>query len=124
MTITETTMELLSLRTDLIQIESVHAEKIAPLKQKLEELKKDLVEKLNEQGLRSIKTADANFAITSKEGFRFLNEAKALTWGKKNNVVKLDSRMAAQKLKEMKKLPDFVETIAKDYLTIKETTKK
>lgn len=124
MTITETSMAILELQRELKQEEEIYKEKTDPKKHALDTLKGELIDKLTEQGLKSIKTADANFAIASRKGYSFNNEIEAMKWATKHKAVSIDKRLMAQKLKDMEKLPAFVKPIENNYLTIKETNKK
>lgn len=124
MNIQQLSTELLALKKEIKEIEERHAFELDPKKELLTKLQTAFIEQLTVSGLKSIKTEEANFSLASRTGFRFTNEVEAMKWAKKNNAVSIDKRLMGQVLKDLEKLPEFIEKVEQNYLTIKETTKK
>ena len=124
MNIQELSSELLALKKEIKEIEDRHALELDPKKALLTKLQTVFIDELTKLGLKSIKTDTANFALASRTGFKFTNEIEAMKWAKKNNAVSIDKRLAGQVLKDLEQLPDFIEKVENNYLTIKETIKK
>lgn len=122
--IQELSTQLLELKKEIAEIEEKQKAELDPKKAMLRTLQEKFIEALTSQGLKSIKTEQANFALASRVGFRFTNEIEAMKWAVKNKAISIDSRLAGQKLKDLEVLPDFIEKIESNYLTIKETIKK
>lgn len=124
MNIQQLSTELLALKNEIKEIEERHALELDPKKALLTKLQTTFIDELTKMGLKSIKTDTANFALASRTGFKFTNEIEAMKWAKKNNAVSIDKRLAGQVLKDLEKLPAFIEKVEQSYLTIKENTKK
>lgn len=124
MNIQELSAQLLKIKKEVKELEEKQKAEMAPMAVLLSDLQNNFLEELGKLGLKSIKTEAANFSIATRHGFNFINEIEAMKWAIKNRTVSIDKKMAAQKLKELKKLPSFVTAVEKEYLTIKETTKK
>lgn len=122
--IQELSTQLLALKKEIAEIEERQSLEIDPKKEQLKMLQGKFIDALTAQGLKSIKTEQANFAIASRHGFKFINEIAAMKWAIKNKAISIDSRLAAQKLKDVEVLPDFIQKVESNYLTIKETIKK
>lgn len=124
MNIQELSAELLKIKKEVKELDEKQKAEMAPKVVLLSELQTKFIEELGKLGLKSIKTEQANFSIATKKGFNFINEIEAMKWAIKNRTVSIDKKMAAQKLNELAKLPKFVTKVEKEYLTIKESTKK
>ncbi len=124
MNIQELSAQLLSLKKEVKELDEKQKAEMAPKTVALSELQAKFLEELGKLGLKSIKTEQANFSIATRKGFNFINEIEAMKWAIKNRTISIDKKMAAQKLNELKKLPDFVSRVEQEYLTIKESTKK
>lgn len=124
MNIQELSAQLLKIKKEVKELEEKHKAEIAPMTVLLSDLQNNFLEELGKLGLKSIKTEQANFSIATRKGFNFINEIEAMKWAIKNRTVSIDKKMAAQKLNELKKLPEFVTRVEQSYLTIKENTKE
>lgn len=124
MDIQKLSAQLLSLKKEVKALDEAQKAAMAPKAVELAELQTKFLEELGKLGLRSIKTEEANFSIATRKGFNFINEIEAMKWAIKNRTVSIDRKLAAQKLDSLKKLPEFVTRVEKEYLTIKEATKK
>lgn len=124
MNIQELSAQLLKIKKEVKELEEQQKAEMAPKVVLLNDLQNNFLEELGKLGLKSIKTEEANFSIAKRHGFNFINEIEAMKWAIKNRTVSIDKRLAAQKLSELKKLPSFVTAVEKEYLTIKENTKK
>jgi predicted transcriptional regulator len=124
MNIQELSAKLLALKKEVKELDEKQKAEMAPKVVALSELQTKFMEELGKLGLKSIKTEEANFSIATRKGFNFINEIEAMKWAIKNRIVSIDKKMAAQKLNELKKLPEFVTRVEQNYLTIKEDTKK
>jgi hypothetical protein len=119
MDIKEVAKQLFTLRKEVKEIEEKHKNEIDPKKAQMAELQTLFISMLNEQGLKSIKTSDANFAITTRKGYTIVNEAQAREWVKENNIFGIDKTLLAQKLKQIETIPDFFEAVESQSLTVK-----
>lgn len=117
--ITEISTQLLALRQEIAEIEERQKEELNPKKEMLKTLQEKFIEALTAQGLKSIKTEEANFSLASRKGYKFTNEIEARKWAVENNAYSVDSRLAGQVLAKLETLPDFVEKTETNYLTIK-----
>lgn len=124
MNIQELSAQLLKIKKEVKEMDERHKAEMAPKAVALSELQAQFMEELGKLGLKSIKTEQANFSIATRKGFNFINEIEAMKWAIKNRTVSIDKKMAAQKLNELKKLPEFVTRVEQSYLTIKENTKE
>ena len=124
MNIQELSSELLALKEEIKEIEERHALELDPKEALLTQLQTVFIDELTKLGLKSIKTDNGNFALASRTGFKFTNEIEAMKWAKENNAISIDRKLAGQVLKDLEKLPSFIEKVEQSYLTIKETTKK
>jgi predicted transcriptional regulator len=124
MNIQELSAQLLKIKKEVKELDEKQKAEMAPMTVLLSDLQTKFLEELGKLGLKSIKTEQANFSIATRKGFNFINEIEAMKWAIKNRTVSIDKKMAAQKLNELKKLPNFVSRVEQNYLTIKETTKK
>jgi hypothetical protein len=118
----ETAKELFQKKEQLKQLKEDQKIAAAPLEEEVEALQEKLLEQMTNDGLKSIKTEFANFAITSRKGYTFTNEIEARKWAIDTGAFAVDKRIAAQKLKELETLPDFVSETESRYLTIKPTS--
>jgi predicted transcriptional regulator len=123
MNIQELSAQLLKIKKEVKELDEKQKAEMAPMTVLLSDLQNNFLEELGKLGLKSIKTEQANFSIATRKGFNFINEIEAMKWAIKNRTVSIDKKMAAQKLNELKKLPDFVNRVEQNYLTIKEATK-
>lgn len=121
MNIQELSKELLALKKEIKEIEERQAFEIDPKKMLLTTLQNNFIELLTASGLKSIKTDEANFSLASRVGFKFTNEVEAMKWAKKNDAVSIDKKLAGQVLKDLEVLPEFIEKVENNYLTIKES---
>ena len=119
--ITQIAQELFELKKEVKQIEDRQKEELEPKKSLLASLQQSLILELEKQGLKSIKTDFANFAMSSRKGFTFTDEIRARQWAIETGAFSVDKKLAAQVLKDAKELPDFIQPIETNYLTIKET---
>jgi len=117
--ITEISTQLLALKQEIAEIEERQKEELNPKKEMLKTLQEKFIEALTAQGLKSIKTEEANFSLASRKGYKFTNEIEARKWAIENNAYSVDSRLAGQVLAKLETLPDFVEQTETNYLTIK-----
>jgi len=124
MNIQELSAQLLKIKKEVKEMDERHKAEMAPMAVLLSDLQGNFLEELGKLGLKSIKTEEANFSIATRKGFNFINEIEAMKWAIKNRTVSIDKKMAAQKLNELQKLPEFVTRVEQNYLTIKEATKK
>jgi hypothetical protein len=124
MNIQELSAQLLKIKKEVKDMDERHKAEMAPMAVLLSDLQSNFLEELGKLGLKSIKTEEANFSLASRTGFKFTNEIEAMKWAKKNNAVSIDKRLAGQVLKDLEKLPSFIEKVEQNYLTIKESTKK
>ena len=119
MELQQVSSELLALRNEVKAIEERQKEELEPKKKMLTDLQGKFIEMLQAQGMKSIKTDEANFALTTRKGYSVVNEAQARTWAKENNVFSIDKRLMAQKLKEVESIPDFLSETESVSLTVK-----
>lgn len=112
--------QLYAVRKEIKEIEERHEAELAPKKALLESLQTVLITAFEKDGLKSLKTTEANFALTSRHGFTFTDEIRARAWAIENNAYSIDKRLAAQVLKEVTEYPDFIQPTETKYLTIKD----
>lgn len=117
--IQELSCELFQLRQEVKEITERHEAELAPKKAQMAQVQQAFIDELTKQGLKSIKTDDANYSLSTRKGFRVLSEAHAIAWAKENNAIAIDKRIMAQKLKDMDEVPDFFETTESQSLTVK-----
>lgn len=117
--IQELSTQLLALKQEVKEIEERQKEELAPKKELMNTVQAKLIEELTKVGMKSIKTDEANFAITTRKGYTVVDEVHALPWAVENKVYGINARLLSQKLKEMEKaeqeIPDFfrpVETLS------------
>ena len=117
----ETTLakELFSIKQEVAEIEKQQKEELAPKKKLLLDLQTRFVDELTQEGLKSIKTTEANFSLATRKAYKVTSEPHALKWAKENNAVSIDKRLVGQILKDLEEVPSFFEETETNYLTIK-----
>lgn len=118
---TELLKELFDAKKEVAELEAKQKEELAPKKALVSSLQEAVIQELEKQGLKSIKTDYANFSMASRKGYSFTDEVRAREWAKETGAFSVDKRLAGQILKDMEELPDFIQQIENNYLTIKET---
>ncbi|MFS4438587.1 hypothetical protein ACMA5I_10265 [Paracoccaceae bacterium GXU_MW_L88] len=117
------TEQLLAVRNEIAELKEKQDIEMKPLKDLRDNLQEELIEDMKENGMRSVKTEHANFSIASRKGYAFVNEVEAMKWATEHRCTTIDKTRAAQELKKLETLPDFVEPVENEYISIKPVTK-
>lgn len=117
--IQETAQTLFNLKQEVSEIEARQKEELKEKKEALRLLQEKFIEQLTQEGLKSVKTEQANFSLAARKGYKVVSEPHALEWAKENNAVTIDKRLMGQVLKDLDEVPSFFEETESNYLTIK-----
>lgn len=121
--------QLYIVRKEVQDIEEETKKKLAPLKSARTNLQAQLIEMLDEIGIKSIKTESGeSYSKAERKGASIVDVRKALAWARENGAVSIDKRMAEQKLKALlkngKELPEGFEIATSSYITVRKPSKK
>ncbi len=112
---------LADLRLRLDDINLAHKTVIAPIEKEIELAEKTLLERLVTAGMKTSPVlADGIYFIrTHRTSYKVVDEKKAMLWGLKNNLVRLDKAGANKVLAEESIVPDGFEQVDSQGLTMK-----
>lgn len=118
--ITDKAERLHELRNAISVEEESLKEKLEPLKKERDELQDYLVEELKKNNLSGIKISSGeNYTRAVRKGVEITNEVFALKWAKENNAFSINRVIAAQKLKDVEKMPVGFARVETEYISVR-----
>jgi len=123
--LTDTAEKLYDVRKSIEAVKAERDKIIAPLELERDALQEVLIAELNKNELASIKVKSGDsFTKAIRRSVAVVNEVFALDWAKKNGAVKVDTTLAAQKLKEVETLPEGFSLVQSEYISVRKASKK
>lgn len=120
--ITEKAEKLYETRQIITELETESKKMIDRYKLIRDSLQDGLIGDLNKVGLKSIKTKSGEtYTKSVREGVAVVNEALAFQWALKNKAVQVDTRAAAQIIKEMKSPPAGFQKVETEFISVRKS---
>jgi hypothetical protein len=123
--ITENAEKLSEIRQEISKKEEENKKELDVMKAERDAIQAILLQDLNKNGLSSIKTRSGDsFIRQTKDSIEITNDFKALGWAMKNMAVSVNKILVAQKLKDLKEIPDGFQIVTSEFISVRKSTKK
>ncbi len=123
--IKEKAEQLANLRREIKVIEEATDVALSEKKAQRDKLQDELLLAFEKEGLSSIKVAEGDtYARSTRKGVSIVDELRAFDWAYKNRAVTIDKRIVAQKLKDMKEVPNGFELVETAFISVRSAKKE
>lgn len=116
---------LKELRTQKDTLYTAYRTTVAPMEEEIEKLNQDLLNGFRSIGVNNVSLdTGEKYTRVVKKALEITNEAFALKWAIDSHAVKIDSRLVAQKLKDVETTPPGFKYIEREEVRVTKPSEK
>ena len=112
--------KLYALRQEITAKEEENKKELEALKTERDAAQQLLLNKLNENGLVSLKVKSGDsFIKGTRKSIEIISEVYARKWAKENDCFSVDKTLVAQKLKDLSEIPKCFDVVESEYISVR-----